>query len=125
MKSYIAHYRNKWPGGRVVSGEGSLDVYGADDDLKVALRVDGNGQTRDVGAEIGASDVHDLEPIPKNARVWKYFADGKIGKSEEYEERKKAAADLAVDGKILSIAQYKKLGFRVDSEGNVFAAEAK
>lgn len=121
MKSFLVHYKNVFPGGRVDIGEHSLDAYDAEGNHRIALRRTGAGSLKDVGTEVGASDVHCLDPIPKNARVFKLYADGKVSVSEEVLERKKAAKELAVDGKVLSINAYKEAGYKVDQMGNVSA----
>lgn len=95
MKSWIVHYQNKYPGGRVHASENSIDVYCSEGNYRVALRKDGNGQWQDVSAEFGASDKHDLAPIPKECRFRKLYADGKIANAEEFEERRPVAEKLA------------------------------
>lgn len=119
MKSYVAHYRNKYPGGRVDFSENHLDAYDKDGTLRVALRIGGGGVLLDKGDELGASDKHDLAPIPKNARVHKLTKDGKITLDEKAAERKQAVEKLVSGGKIHSIAEYKEAGAEVDAEGNV------
>lgn len=119
MKSYLAHYKNKYPGGQVQMSENSLDVYDADNNHRVALRKGGNGQWMDVGAEIGASDKHCLSPIPKNTRVYKHYNDGRVGHSEEHLERAEIAKVMAgKKKKVLSIEEYKSYGVKFDLEGN-------
>jgi hypothetical protein len=118
MKSYLAHYRNKYPGGNVLASENAVDVYDLNGNYRVALRKDGQGQWRDVGHELGASDQHDLSPIPKNARVHKLYPDGRVGLSEEASERKSDAKKLTVDGKVLSVEQYTKKGIEFDGKQN-------
>ena len=95
MKSYVVHYKNKYPGGSVRADESSIDVYCKGGKHRVALRKNGAGQWVDCSEELGCEDRHCLAPIPKNARVHKLFADGKIGKSEEAAEREPVAAKLA------------------------------
>jgi hypothetical protein len=119
MKQYVAHFRNKYPGGKVDFSESSLDAYDANGDLRVSVRKNGAGAIVDAGRDTGASDAFCLSPIPKNARVWKVFADGRLGLSEEHVERKKSAVKLADEtGKVLSIEEYKAHGVDFDKEGN-------
>lgn len=104
MKSLIVHYRNKYPGGRVHSSESALDVFCAEGRHRVALRRDGNGNMVDVSEELGCEDRHDLAPIPKASRVFKLYADGRIGRDEDAEIQGreaagKAFADCHVGGK--------------------------
>lgn len=85
----------------VQASDSALDVYDADGEHCVALRKDGSGQFVDKSAELGCRHAHSLEPIPKDARVYK-LVDGKIALSEEAEERKKYAKEVMVDGKVPS-----------------------
>lgn len=119
MKSYVVHYKNKYPGAKVISSEDALDVFCADDRHRVALRKNGAGQFVCVSEEMGCDDSHDLAPIPKNARVHKLYKDGKIALSEEHAVRKEVAAKLATDGKIPSIAECQAAGLSVDDKGHV------
>lgn len=89
MKSYIVHYRNKYPGCAVSYSESSIQVIGSEG-LLVALAKNGAGQWVDVGEELGALHKHDLSPIPKDARAFKLYADGKIKLAEEGKERLEA-----------------------------------
>ena len=113
MKSYVVHYRNKYPGGAVHASESAIDVYDAEGNHCVALRKNGAGQMVCQSKELGCKDAHDLSPIPKDARVHKLFADGTIGESEEASERRKVAKELAAhecggSGKVPSIQELHK-----------------
>jgi hypothetical protein len=119
MKSLLVHYKNKYPKGHVVASEHTLDAYDCYGNHRVALRKGGNGQLMDVGAEVGAIDKHDLAPIPKNCRVFKCYQDGTVKPSEEASERLAVASQVAVEGVVLSIEEYKKMGAKVDAQGNV------
>ena len=88
MKSYIVHYKNKYPGSRVEAGEDFLNVYCAGGEHRVALRRNGAGQIVDVSEEYGCLDRHDLAPIPKMSRVHKLHKDGKIGLDEDHVARR-------------------------------------
>lgn len=124
MKHLAAHYMNKYPSAVVMFDENKLDVLSSDG-LKVALRVNGQGMIVDLGEECGASDKHDIGPIPKDARVYKLYADGSLKMSEEAKERKASAKKLAVDGKILSIEEYKKMGYKFSDKGEVIGLPEK
>jgi len=119
MKSLYLHYKNKYPGGQVHSTESSLDVYSASGEHVIAMRRDGSGSLIDQSESLGLRDRHDLAPIPKDARVHKLI-EGKIGMSEESEERKKKALGyLCPDKKdvILSCdVLQKKHGFKFDEK---------
>lgn len=125
MKSWVVHYKNKYPGGHVNSSEDSLDVYDNEGSHVVALRKAGGGIWVDKSEELGAIDKHDLSPIPKNARVHKLYESGKIGLSEEAKVRHQESKSLVVAGKIHSISEYKNHGFEVDDKGNVKAPVQK
>lgn len=126
MKSVVVHYKNKYPNGRIDSSEDKLDVYCSDGVHRVALRRGGDGQMKDLSAEMGAVDCHDLSPIPKNSRAHKLHADGKIGLDELAESRFSVADKIKVQNKVLSIAEYKKsTAHVVDESGNVKAFAAQ
>lgn len=124
MKSYVAHYKNKYPGAKIEFSESHLDVTDADGVLRVALRIGGGGVLLDKGEELGATDKHDLSPIPKNARVHKLFADGRLGVDDLASERRVAAKVLAEahGGKVPSILELKKAGADFDEKENVILA---
>ncbi len=119
MKAFVVHYKNKYPSGQVRSTEDSIEVYDSEGELRVALGKNGAGQWVDRGQELGALDEHDLSPIPKDARVWKLYADGRAALSDEAAERKRAASELQIGGKILSIEGYKKIGWSFKADGSV------
>lgn len=128
MKSYHVHYMNKYPGGKVFSSENSIDVYCERGFHRVALRKDGGGSWVDRSKEFGALDEHSLEPIPKDSRVMKLYRkdrDDVIAPAEEHGVRKQASAQLAVDGKILSIPEYEKKGFKFEADGSLKSAPAQ
>ncbi len=76
-------------------GEDYLDAYCAGGKHRVALRKDGAGQWVDRSQEFGCEDSHDLSPIPKEARAHKLYADGRIAKSEEHDDRAPKGRALA------------------------------
>lgn len=125
MKSLVVHYKNKYPGGRVSLSDSALDVYSADGDLCVSLRKNGAGQWVDQSDEMGARDKHCLSPIPKQSRVFKLHADGKIGRDEKHEERSKFAGKLEREGRILSCEEYIAEGFVIDKEHSIVSGPAK
>lgn len=100
VRSWQVHYMNKYPGGRVIATDSSLDVYDADGNHRVSLCKNGAGQWACASGDCGAMDGHDLSPLPKEARVHKLQKDGKIGLDEKHEERMEARKALAVKGKI-------------------------
>lgn len=107
MKSYVAHYRNKYPGGQVSFDDERIDAFCADGKHRVALRKNGAGQWVDLSEEMGCVDRHDLSPIPKECRAWKLYKDGRIGPAEEYDERAPKAIEVAkvYDGRVPSEAE--------------------
>lgn len=117
MMSYIAHYKNKYPGGSVRASDHALDVYTASGEHAVALRKNGAGQWVDESAQYGCSDAHDLSPIPKDSRVHKIVG-GKLGFDEHAEERKdKSKSFLCSKGeKVLSCSELSKQGFEFDEK---------
>jgi len=101
MKSLQVHYMNKYPGGYCEANDQGLRAYDADGKLRVCLQKGGDGGMHDVSEEMGLPDRHDLSPLPKDARVHKVVG-GKIGKSEEAEDRAEAAKKYVVDGRVPS-----------------------
>lgn len=119
MKPQLVHLKNQFPGSTFSSSENHVDVTDIDGNLRVSLRKNGAGQIYDAKDETGALEAFSLDPIPKNARVYKLYADGRVGLSEEAAERKLVAKKIAKAGKVLSIAEYKKAGVSLDAAGNV------
>lgn len=124
MKSLYVHYKNKYPGGRVVMSDGSLDVYSKSGEHVVALRKNGAGQVVCVSEELGLRDKHCLSPIPKDSRVFKAVSQehkpSKIGKDEKADEREQLAEEFLcpVHGdKVLSCEELEKNhGFKFDEK---------
>lgn len=116
MKSLSVHYRNKYPGGKVIETEESLDVFDAKGDHCVALRKNGAGIMSCQSMALGCKHTHDLAPIPKDARLFK-MRDGKLSKDEKYEERVKAHKDFLCgdDSKVLSCAELSEQGYKFDA----------
>lgn len=120
MKSWYLHYKNKYPGGQVKMSDSGLDVYSASGEHVICMQKDGAGGFKDVSAELGLRDRHDLSPIPKDSRVHK-LVDGKVGLDEKAEERKKLASEFLCPEKkdvILSCEELKKHGFEFDEKQN-------
>lgn len=118
MKSLVLHYKNKYPKGQVRFSDDSLDVYSASGEHVIAMRRNGAAQLVDVSSEYGLRDCHDLAPIPKDSRVHK-MVDGKIGFSEEAEERSKKASDYLCPkhgDRVMSCDEAKKHGFKFDDK---------
>ena len=89
FKSYAVHYKNKYPDCKIESSDSSFSVFSKDGQHLIKLAKNGAGQLIDESEEYGCEEKHDLSPIPKESRVYKLYANGMIGKSEEYLERKK------------------------------------
>ncbi len=89
FKPYVVHYKNKYPDCQVRTSDSSLDVYSKEGHHLVSLRKNGAGQLVDVSEEEGCEERHDLSPIPKESRRFKLYANGMIGKAEEFEDRSK------------------------------------
>lgn len=127
MKSWVVHYKNKYPDSRVVASDNSLDVYLKDGTHAVSIVKNGAGQWIDQSAEMGCRDRHDLAPIPKDSRVHK-VVEGCIGFDEKAEERKAARQKFMHEGRVLSCDELKKHGFqfcdkqKLEKEGSIGAA---
>lgn len=119
MKSWIVHYKNKYPGALVVAGEDYLDVHFGDEHL-IALRKDGAGMWVDMSAEFGCSERHDLAPIPRDSRVHK-VVEGKVGFDELHEERKAKRSEFLDGRKVVSMSELKAKGYEFDEKGRVAA----
>lgn len=118
MKSLYVHYINKYPGGRVIQSESSLDVYSQSGEHVVAMRKNGAGQMVCVSEEYGLRDRHSLEPIPKESRIFK-VRDGKVALDEKAEERKESMKAFLCPqhgDKVLSCEELKALGHRFDEK---------
>lgn len=118
MKSIAVHCKNKYPGARVDFSEDHVSVYDQDGNLLVAVRRGGGGVLVDQSKELGARYEHDLSPIPKNSRVFKLNAEGRIELDEKHAERKPIALGLAslYQGRVPSIAQLKNAGYEFDGD---------
>lgn len=116
MKNWVVHYKNKYPGCIVQSSDAALDVFLGEDHL-VSIQKNGAGQWADQSEGMGLAERHDLSPLPKDARVHK-VVDGKVGLDERHEERREARAKFMDGGKVLSIEELQKKGFRFDQAGN-------
>lgn len=106
MKSYVAHYMNKYPGGSVDSdGETYLRAFDAAGKLRVVLG-HGAGSVRDNSKLAGALDCHDLSPIPKDCRVFCDRAEG-VERHQEADARSEVAVALAEQfgGKVPSVEE--------------------
>jgi hypothetical protein len=117
MLSYVAHYKNKFPGARVEFSEENLNVYSSAGALLVSLSRGGGGVLVDQGKMLGALYEHCLAPIPKNARVHKLTADNKIALDELHAERTLVAKELtSIYGMVPSIAALKKSGCEFEGD---------
>lgn len=121
--AHKTHYLNKYPSCKIEMEEDSIKVFDGNV-LRVALRKNGAGMWSDEGEKEGATDRHDLAPIPKNCRAWKCYHGQRgstVQPAEEYEQRKPFALQVASQfgGKIPSIIELQKAGWEVDDRGNV------
>lgn len=106
FKPFIAHYMNKYPGGSVDSdGSTYLRATDAKGKLRVSL-VAGAGSMVDNSKMVGASDCHNLSPIPKDCRVFCDGVDG-IHRHAHADQREKVAAKLAEmhEGRVPSVEE--------------------
>ncbi len=104
MKSFIAHYMNKYPGGSVDSdGMTYLRAHDAKGNLRVVL-CHAAGSLQDRSKICGAPDAHDLAPIPKDCRVYCDREDG-VEQHDEGEDRSAIAARVAAQfgGRVPSV----------------------
>jgi len=109
MKSYIAHYKNKYPSAQIIANDTSIRVI-RDGELLVALDKNGGGQWQDVSEELGALDRHDLAPIERKFRAHKLHKDGRLGRDEEYDARIAEARQAEKDeGKVHSEDAWKQI----------------
>lgn len=113
MKSWLIHYTNKYPGGRVDVLQRDIVVFCAQGKKRVQLWKNGVDMWVDVSADHLCLDRHDLAPLPKEARAFKLYGDGSVGKAEEYEERIKVCQALASHpiggpGKVPSVDELSK-----------------
>jgi hypothetical protein len=88
MDSLYIHYKNKYPNGRVMQTDTSLDVFNSAGEHVVALRKNGAQQMVCVSEAMGLRDKHCLAPIPKDSRVHK-LVEGKVSFDDKAEERMK------------------------------------
>lgn len=106
MLSWMVHYKNKYPGGRVSASESAIDVYDVEGNHVVALRRSADGGFHCKSAEMGCVDSHDLAPIPKESRCFK-VRDGKISKDEEHDSRVEKRKEFLLGNKIGSCHELK------------------
>lgn len=106
MRPYIAHYRNKYPGGEVDSdGESYLRAYDAKGRLRVVL-ANAVGSVVDQKSVVGCMDAHDLSPLPKDCRVWCNRSSG-LERHAEADAREKVAEKIAAefDGRVPGVEE--------------------
>lgn len=125
--SWIAAYKNRFPGGHVDASETTMDVYDKSGAHRVALRKDGAGQWQCVSETLGLSDGHDLAPIPRDARVYK-VVNGKIAMDEFAEDRQTLSAEFDDgSGRIMSMAEMRAESkeYQFDDKGRVVSRPSK
>lgn len=110
MKSLVAHYMNKYPGGHCEPSDAGFRAYDANGKLRVVLEKGGDGMMHDISEQYGLEDRHDLAPIPKDSRLFK-VRDGKVAKDELHDERMELHKEFVQDGKVLSCAELKEQGY--------------
>lgn len=96
-KGKLVALMNRYPEGKVSSSGDHVQVHAADGTLLASMAKNGNGDWVDHQDETGARDAVDFAPIPKEARAFKLYKDGRIGPSEEYDARRAFAVKLAKD----------------------------
>lgn len=112
MKSILVHLMSAFAFMHVKSNGNDIDVYGPEGHV-LAVR-DGRCQSK----ELGCSREFTLDPIPRDARLFKEV-DGKIVRDEKYEERLQLRKKyLDADGVCKSIAVLKREGRIFDEKGN-------
>jgi hypothetical protein len=113
MKSLVVHLRNRYPGAQVHAKDAnSIDVFSAEGELLCAVR---NGACAQ--KELAARDAFSLEPLIKQARVWKINKANEIELDELAAERKEAVKGFVVAGKAPNVAEAKAAGHDVDEKG--------
>ena len=115
-KAKHVHLENKYPEGRVISTENSIDAWDKFGNHVVALRRNGCGQMVDESEKHGCKDSFDLAPIPREARVRKVLKNGNLGDDELAGERRKLRKKYlcAAGRKVLSCEELEAKGFRFD-----------
>jgi hypothetical protein len=118
-QSLIVALKNRFPGCKVIASDSSFDVYDGEEHL-VAIRKNGAGQFVDQSAEYGCSEVHSLEPIPKDARIFKVI-EGKIAHDEKASERMDGLKMFMCKKgrKVLSCSELKARGFEFDEKQRI------
>ncbi len=121
QKSFIVHYKNKYPNARVEYSDNHLQVLSKDGEVLVSLRRGGGGSLIDFQKQDGAKYAHDLSPIPKNTRVYKLTHEHEIEKDEESQDRSVIAKHFCDTlGYVPSIEECRKhFGLSIDQVGNV------
>lgn len=123
MLSFVAHYKNKFPGARIEFSEENLNVYSSVGVLLIALSRGGGGVLVDQGKTLGALYSHCLSPIPKNTRVFKLTTENCIALDEKSAERAPVADKLvAAHGRVPSIAELEALGYEFNGESVIVPA---
>jgi hypothetical protein len=120
QRSFVVHYKNKYPNATIDHGDNHLRVVYAKGEVLVSIKRGGGGVILDCQKEDFARDPHDLSPIPKNARVYKLTGEHTIEKDELAAEREPIAKKLAETyGKVPSLVECKTLKIEVDFQDKV------
>lgn len=117
VKPFIAHYRNKYPGGYVDSdGSSYLRAYDGKGNLRVVL-CSAAGSLQDRSKICGAPDSHDASPIPKDCRVYCDKQDG-VELHKDSEARAEVAKKVSArfGGRVPSIEEMSGKSFQQSHE---------
>lgn len=102
-KSWVPHYRKKYPRGKVHRSDVAFDVWNEKGEHVIALRKDGHGNLICQSEDHECLDVHDLAPMPgcpgfedMEIKDEYYCArSGKLKSVDQIKKDKKAADDAA------------------------------
>jgi hypothetical protein len=124
MKHLLAHYANKYGLENVECSDTSLRAY-RNGELALSLAKDGAGNLKDESEDLGLEDRHDLSPIPKDGRLYKFDKHGRLAKDEKYSERKELRKDYLKDGRLPSCEELAKDGWKFSASCELLEKPAK
>lgn len=117
MQSYRVHMQNRFPGARIEGGPSHLSAWSAQGELLCTVVRDGNGAWVCGKKDSGAKFAWSLDPLPKNTRAMKLYADGSVAPAEEYKERLEAAKKFeSAYGYVPSIAECRERGLKTEGD---------